>query len=108
MPFITNEARHITDTLGPREVGDKCFLHYREMLRAWRKSLRWTTAHDLYRDMVLIPEQDNADIATGTSSVRQAYFDDLAARKLAWQVFFTLHVLPYEMQKRTLNGEVDF
>lgn len=34
--------------------------------------------------------------------------DDKAAKELAWQVFFSLHVLPYEILKRTENGEVDW
>lgn len=106
MPFITSEARRITDTVGPHEVGDKCFLFYRDMLRAWRASPRWRTAHELYRDTVMLPlknETPNAPL-WAADSMR----DDRAARELAWQVFFSLHVLPYELQKRTLNGEVDY
>jgi hypothetical protein len=103
MPFITSEARRMTDTIGPKEVGDKCFLFYREMLRAWRASPRWTTAHDLYRDMILFPA------AEGTAMIsEQDLVDSLTARELAWQVFFQLHIIPYELQKRTLNGECDY
>jgi hypothetical protein len=103
MPFITSEARRMTDTIGPREVGDRCFLHYREMLRAWRTSPRWTTAHDLYRDLVKFPVDK---IMVDTYPLD--YKDSVTARELAWQVFFQLHIIPYELGKRTLNGEVDY
>lgn len=99
MPFITSEARRMTDQIGPQEVGDRCFLHYREMLRAWRASPRWTTAHELYVDM---RRRTHGEIGSERS------VDDVAAHELAWQVFFQLHVMPYELQKRTLNGEVDY
>lgn len=104
MPFITGEARRMTDNIGPKEVGDRCFLFYRKMLRTWRASPRWTTAHELYRDMVMIPQAYGNLIPIPIDQ----QLDDQAARELAWQVFFSLHILPYEMQKRTLNGEVDF
>lgn len=102
MPFITSEARRMTDKIGPSEVGDRCFLFYREMLRAWRKSPRWTTAHDLYRDIVLCRREIEA------IDMVHEELDSIAARDLAWQVFFQLHVMPYELQKRTLNGEIDY
>jgi hypothetical protein len=104
MPFITSEARHMTDTIGPREVGDRCFLFYREMLRKWRASPRWTTAHEIYRDTILFPPAGNMAVdATVDDTI-----DSLTAKELAWQVFFQLHVMPYEMQKRTMNGEIDY
>jgi len=105
MPFTTSEARHITDTLGPQVVGDRCFIFYRQMLRAWRASTRWTIAHELYRDMVLLAKEcENPGLTTPPSEK----IDDQAARELAWQVFFQLHVMPYEIQMRTLNGEIDY
>jgi len=33
MPFTTSESRRETDLNGPKVVGDRCFLHYRKMLR---------------------------------------------------------------------------
>lgn len=99
MPFTTSEARRMTDTIGPKEEGDRCFLFYREMLRSWRASPRWTTAHNIYLKMRM---ETHGESITWTSQ------DETAAYELAWQVFFQLHVLPYEIQKRTMNGEVDF
>lgn len=95
MPFITQEARRMTDAIGPQVVGDRCFLFYREMLRLWRKSPRWTTAHEIYQGVIL-------------RTVGKPYEDvDTCALHLAWQVFFAFHVLPYEAQKRIDNGEVE-
>lgn len=92
MPFTTKEARRITDSAGPQTVGDRCFLAYREMLRRWRKSTRWTTAHEIYREM------DDIGYVSG---------DEQIAIRLAWQVFFQLHVMPYEIRQRIVNGEVE-
>lgn len=106
MPFTTSEARRMTDKIGPSEAGDRCFIFYRMMLRAWRASPRWTTAHELYRDMVMLPTV--AKDPFNRPDITRIYEDDRAAVELAWQVFFQLHVMPYELQKRTLNGEVDY
>lgn len=99
MPFITSEARRMTDTIGPKEAGDRCFIFYREMLRKWRGSPRWTTAHEIYYDM---RKRTHGDY------VQDRTLDDVAAHELAWQMFFQLHIIPYELQKRTLNGEIDY
>jgi hypothetical protein len=96
MPFTTSEARRMTDSIGPQVVGDKCFLAYRDMLRRWRKSVRWTTAHEIYRDIV--DSQRNGNLS----------LDDQTALELAWQVLFIKHVWPYEQLKCTENGEVDY
>ncbi len=105
MPFITGEARRMTDNIGPKVVGDICFLHYRKMLRAWRTSPRWTTAHDLYRDLIVTPRLHDAAITDGFS---QRTLDEVSATELAWQVFFIKHVWPYEQMKCTENGEIDY
>lgn len=97
MPFITSEARRMTDTIGPKEMGDYCFLKYRLMIQAWKKSRRWTTAHDLYLKMRL--ETNSPPLSTT--------YDEKVAYELAWQVFFNLHVMPYEIEKRIVNGEVE-
>jgi hypothetical protein len=96
MPFTTSEARRMTDAIGPQVVGDRCFMAYRDMLRKWRKSTRWTTAHEIYRQV----------IDPNMKKVRS--LDDQTAIELAWQVLFIKHVWPYEQLKCTENGEVDF
>jgi len=70
-----------------KAVGDLCFLHYLPMKRVWNKSRRWTTAHNTYRDLYGLT-------------------DDQAAKDLAWQVHFVLNVIPYEIEKRAENGDV--
>lgn len=87
MPFTSQEDRRITDTIGPSKRGDFAFLHYRPLIRNWRRSTRWTTADELLEDLIPDPEK--------------------RAKALAYLVFFCLHVLPYEIMKRTENGEVD-
>jgi hypothetical protein len=88
MPFITGEARRMTDTIGPKVRGDACFLKYRPMIRAWRKSPHWTTVDELAEG--LFPDPD-----------KRAEF-------LAFLVFFLSNAWPYEQLKRTENGEVDY
>lgn len=98
MPFITPEARSMTDTIGPREMGDYCFLAYRDMVRRWKKSRRWTTAHEIYRDVleVKLPlANDEIGITKRVASL------------LAWQVFFQKYVMVYENEKAAINGEVE-
>lgn len=87
MPFTTAEARRMTDTIGPQVRGDHCFLKYRPMIRAWRKSPRWTTVDELAEN--LFPDPD-----------KRAEF-------LAFLVFFLSYAWPYEQLKRGENGEVE-
>lgn len=87
MPFTTQEARRMTDAIGPQVCGDRCFLHYRRMVRAWRKSPRWTRADALAES--LFPDAE-----------KRAEF-------LAYLVFFLKYVWPYEQMKCNDNGEVD-
>lgn len=93
MPFIKNNRRlPLSEGAEPEEAGEACFLHYRLMAKEWRINPRWNTAHNIYRK---------------TQSGRAILDpDDLAARDLAWQVFFQLHVMPYELQKREENGDI--
>jgi hypothetical protein len=88
MPFITSEARRMTDQVGPQTRGDYCFLKYRAMIRAWRRSHRWTTVDELAES--LFPESE-----------KRAEF-------LAFLVFFLGTAWPYEQLKRIENGEVDY
>lgn len=131
MPFITKENREkmlrflesgkLSFADERIEVGDWCFLCYREMWLTWKANPRWTTVHNLYKKM-------RADIANGEVwftipgdvvparrvsawSSNPGYinnWDDLViAYALAWQVFFASHVLKYEWEKREENGEVE-
>lgn len=102
MPFTTQESRNITDTIGPQVVGDRCFLAYRKMVRKWDASRRWTTAHEIYRDDVILPRlQDSVRDYMHCRTI-----DETAAVELAWQVFFIEKIMPYELEKKALNGDV--
>jgi hypothetical protein len=98
MPFIKKVRRDVIERCGldglPKiEPGDRCYVHYKNMVDRWHEDLRWTTAHDIYREMFQWFEHyDNPD--------------DAIAYRLAWEVFFFLHVMPYEIEKRKLNGDI--
>lgn len=83
MPFVNDEHRLSPQTDIP---GDRCYLEYRGMIRKWSASPRWTTADEIASKLVPDPWA--------------------RARWLAFLVFFTLHVMPYEIKKREENGEV--
>lgn len=96
MPFIEQKRRDIIDKQGLErlsviEPGDRCYVYYKEMVDQWQINHRWTMAHNIFKD------------ATSKLIVDE---DDDIARALAWQVFFQLHVMPYELEKRRLNGDI--
>jgi hypothetical protein len=99
MPFTTHEDRIQMDAycqgtkLSDWEpaVGDWCYIYYKKMVEQWKANPRWTTAHLIYQ-AVLLNDEPNHTFWT--------------AQSLAWQVFFQLHVMPYELEKRRLNGDV--
>lgn len=102
MPFITENRRDIIDNGGLNalnilkpssesdiQVGDICYVYYKKIVERWKANPRWTTAHEIYRDTLC------------------ARIDDYTiAHKLAWQVFFQLFVMPYELKKREENGDI--
>ena len=98
MPFITQDRREIIDSEGlgkldVLQVGDLCYAFYKPMVKRWKAHPRWTTAHDIYRDMI--------------AQSRDRGLQSRAAQHLAWQVFFQLHVMPYELQKRQEKGDIN-
>lgn len=98
MPFITQERRDFieNDELVELEPGDRCYIAYKEMVDTWRNNPRWTTANWIYIHLVLMKTRYPCDLS----------YNEIAAIELAWQVFFQLHVMPYELKKREENGEV--
>jgi len=101
MPFIKPERRPVIDAWingGPKphfsgDVGDMCYAYYKAMVDAWRSDPRWTTAHMIYGEL----------LNNKTAYVTE---DQITAYNLAWQVFFHLHVMPYELKKREENGDI--
>ena len=98
MPFITQERRKIIDQSGiygldDIQPGDRCYPEYRKFVDAWKAQPRWTTAHSLYKQLLVNRQHCDS-------------LDSKAALDLAWQVFFQLHVMPYELMKRKENGDI--
>ena len=94
MPFVTPERRKYLDEGGtPIEPGDRCYNFYKPMVEAWKLEPRWTTAHNIYKRMK-------------EEKIWLHETDDAIAYDLAWQVFFNLHVMWYECQKRAENGDI--
>ena len=98
MPFIKPEKRPEIDKKGlsaAKAVGDICYYYYKSMVEKWKKEPRWTTAHNIYKEMARkivegeLPDEDN-EIAYG----------------MAYDVFFQLYVMPYELKNRKLNGDI--
>ena len=98
MPFITQARREelkeaYDDSVLPLQPGDRCYMYYKEMVREWKSNPRWTTAHEIYKDLFRMPLGDITD-------------DEICAKSLAWQVFFNIYVMEYESRKRLENGDI--
>ena len=100
MPFITPERREAIDLhgvggLSEIQPGDRCYVFYKAMVDKWKEKPSWTTAHEIYKDVM-----------TTAYGITLHSIDNVAAKHLAWQVFFQLHVMPYELKKRDENGDI--
>lgn len=110
MPFTTAENRQKmlkfleTGEMPEKvDVGDWCFVFYRDMVRQWKENPRWTTAHNIYKKM----REQIAIMGMGLNRESPLNLDQTMAYELAWQVFFQLYVMPYELKKCEENGDVD-
>jgi hypothetical protein len=92
MPFITKEERLKLETDPIANTpGQLCYIFYKRMVDTWRQETRWTTAHNIFKALI------------------STEFDDIereAAAWLAWQVFFSKYVMPYEDLKEMENGKI--
>lgn len=97
MPFITPDRRirmsNNAISAGDLQPGDRCYFYYKRLVDTWKAEPRWTTAHNLYRQ-----------VRSSIHNVQNP--DDAAAYELAWQCFFHFYVLPYEELKREENGDI--
>jgi len=97
MPFIEKWRRETIekfglDGLSVIQPGDRCYVHYKNMVDRWNEKPSWTTAHMIFKEwMHLIDETKE---------------DEAIAGWLAWEVFFQIHVMPYEIKKRSENGDI--
>ena len=88
MPFVNAEHRLTPD---PNIPGDRCFVMYREIMNRWNAEPRWTTVDSIYSWVVDTNQSDP---------------EWQRAKELAYQVFFQLHVMPYELKKQKENGDI--
>ena len=49
MPFVTQDHRNKPDWSIP---GDRCYVHYKAMVTAWKKEPRWTTADKIHENVL--------------------------------------------------------
>jgi len=111
MPFTTPEKRKKVDTLTDQEVreilltykstefgfnvGDKCYYFYKKMMIKWHKERRWTTIHNIYKQMRGQVKLNNID-----EDAQRAY-------ELAFKVFFSRHAMKYEDEMEKRNGIIE-
>lgn len=103
MPFIRTDRRKEIAQDGlkaAKDPGDLCYIHYVRLMAEWNRERKWTTVHNLYVDYLLdSPVPD--DLPRHFSAV-----DWEAAKELAWHVFLSLEVMPYESAKEVENGPI--
>ncbi len=97
MPFIPQKDREeLKAGRLPKTAGERCYNHYRWMVEVWNADKRWTTADDIYKKVTLYSSPPQG-LKSG---------EDQRAKELAWQVFFQVHVMKYELEKQKLNGDI--
>lgn len=99
MPFIIQPRREaaLKDQLPDTQVGDRCYKFYKPMVDRWKKEPRWTTAHNIYKDMLY---------SLHKTHLANIPCDDCTAAQLAWQCFFNFYVIDYEKVKEEENGSI--
>jgi len=99
MPFIEIGRRKLVEEgdVLPKAItpGDRCYLYYKKMVDKWKANPRWTTAHEIYKDVI-----------TTSYGINVHHSDDVPAKHLAWQIFFIWHVVPYEKEVEERNGSI--
>lgn len=105
MPFIKQETRKAVDSdiRLADAPGDVCYALYQSLMSQWREKRRWTTAHQLYKNLVLDPYWA-IEMFKDTKWTRP---DIVSALHLAWQVFFIKEVMLYEEEKIEENGDIE-
>lgn len=110
MPFTEQRARLETLETPSKALlipGNRTWAIYREMKRLWKLNRRWTTADMIYTAFVFDTENNEVLIDIHNKCPLLGWDEVCSASHLAWQVFFQLEVMPYELEKRSLNGDVE-
>ena len=109
MPFIDQTSRSLV-TSNPSQAllvpGNRTYLIYQEMQRRWKAEPRWATADKVHSDFVMDVEGNLFLDALYRKCPMMGWNELCNASWLAWQVFFQLVVMPYELEKRQTNGDV--
>ena len=110
MPFIIQERRKIINEEGIEgldfiQPGDRCYKFYKVMVNKWKVNPRWSTAHEIYKEIIGI-DISRRLFHSMYGSRNEEELDDYTSRLLAWQVFFQLYVIPYELKKKEENGDI--
>ena len=115
MPFITQNLRKVIDKGGldallnegwSIQPGDRCYLFYKAMVDKWKANPRWTTVHEIYKELLIKDRGKFVIYNEIEGCIKRDLDDDYVAQNLAWQVFFQLYVMPYELNKREENGNI--
>jgi hypothetical protein len=88
------------------QPGDRCYYYYRKMVDKWKANPRWTTAHEIYKEVILSKLPHLIITDSNELQIQQELLDGFTAKQLAWQVFFIWHVVPYEKEAEERNGSI--
>ena len=99
MPFVCEKCRMVGHK--PCAVGDLCYNAYRYLIISWRLTRRWTTAHNLLKDLAWWTLKEWATYRT-----KYGLADYVVASILAYKVFFNKEVMVYEDEKEKENGKI--
>lgn len=110
MPFVEPRSRDRIKAIGEEaceSVGDLCYVFYSHIMTAWRNEPRWRTAHRMFKDFSEQPEAcDYFEYVYGKVKNNFELADVVCAAKLAWHVFYDMHVYDYEVQQMEKNGNI--
>jgi len=107
MPFVgTQRGKDLFDKkVKPEKVGDLCAIAYTLIVRMWRGQPRWTTAHNIKKTLPSVLLEVTTYIPKLPTQLTGG--DYVTAVELAWDVFFSIHVMDYERKKLAENGDIE-
>jgi len=110
MPFVSPKDRDRIQVEGSKScetVGDICYVFYKRIMEIWREEPRWRTAHRLYKDFDYEPEGNGYwEFVYEQVMCKFEKIDVICASKLAYKMFWDLHVYDYEIQQLEKNGNI--